>query len=227
MTSIKTFLNLGCILICSLFSFDVEAQEKTHVLQCDVTGWMDDLTGRQTGPTSKYSFTLEFISNGRVLNVFNDVTSELTVTVAETAYVFKRDTGGSFMTLNRLTGVLRSTERVEDRLLDEVGSCRPIKVIPPSCKPASLFASSAVIIAPPGGPDRNADKGMANGGQGRAGPRAGGGWRLRVVRVCYSNGRVIFGLGSQGYPRKNIDSGVSFRDRKIRRYEPSNPRYAN
>lgn len=130
MTSIKIFLNLGCILIWSLFSFDVEAQEKTHVLQRDVTGWVDDLTGRQVGPTSKYSFTLEFLPNGRVLNVFNDVTSELTVTVAETAYVFKRDAGSLFMTLNRLTGVLRSTERVEDRLLDEVGSCHPIKILP-------------------------------------------------------------------------------------------------
>jgi hypothetical protein len=35
-----------------------------------------------------------------------------------------------FITLDRLTGVLRSTERVEDRLVDEVGSCRPIRVVP-------------------------------------------------------------------------------------------------
>jgi hypothetical protein len=130
MNPIKSALNLGCILICSLFSLTVEAQETPRVLQCDVTAWLEDLTGQQTGSTSKYSFMLEFLPNGRVLWVLKDVTSELTVTVAETTYVFKRDAGGLFMTLDRLTGVLRSTDRVDERLIDAVGSCHPIKVVP-------------------------------------------------------------------------------------------------
>jgi hypothetical protein len=59
------------------------------------------------------------------------VTAELNVTAGQTAYVFKRNAGDLFMTLDRLTGVLRSTTRIDkDRIIDEVGTCRSIRVVP-------------------------------------------------------------------------------------------------
>jgi hypothetical protein len=130
MALVNKVLNLGCAFACSLFSSIVEAQE-TRVLQCDVKGWIENLNSQQTGPTTNYNFVLEFLSNGRVIQNTNSVTSELNVTVAQTAYVFKRDAGDLFMTLDRLTGVLRSTLRInQDQIVSELGTCRPIRVAP-------------------------------------------------------------------------------------------------
>jgi hypothetical protein len=122
------------MLICSIFTNAVEAQEN-RVLQCDVKGWIENLSTEQTGAASNSSFMLEFLPNGQVLETMLDanssVTSELSVTSGQTAYVFKRNAGDLFMTLDRLTGVIRSTTRIDkDRIIDNVGTCRSIRVVP-------------------------------------------------------------------------------------------------
>lgn len=131
----------GCVFILGLLAqfvpiSMVEAQE-SRVLQCDVTAMTVTATGENQGPLSKHRFTIEFLSNRRAIwSVGNGVTDELSVTVGQTAYIFKHlnsESDGFFISIDRLTGALYGEAPIGKNTgngVEREGSCRAIRVAP-------------------------------------------------------------------------------------------------
>ena len=137
----KNTVHYGCVLMgaLSVQSALISAgrAEESRVLQCDVTAMTITTSGETKGTTTKDRFTIEFLPNGRAIwSIGNGITDELSVIVAQTAYIFKHfnsEADGFFLSIDRLTGALYGEAPIGKNTSDGVereGSCHAIRVAP-------------------------------------------------------------------------------------------------